>query len=135
MSISDDDGYPSGSPKLSRTYPHSKSKTMGKQLVRVACKKTRAKNSRSKSPAPVSIPEPPLVSPSVSIAHRLYSLGDRPAIPRDLERVRDKYNISHSVRLRIPCKGKRPEHPHSDGVALHIDIFYLGFCLSLQPIF
>ena len=126
VSISDDDGSPSGSPKLSGTDPRSKSKTRGKQPVRAACKKTRAKKSRPKSPTLVSIPEPPVVSPSVSVAHRLYSPRGRPAAPRDLERVRAKYNIPPYVRLRVPRKGERP---HSDGVVLYIDLFDLGLCL------
>ena len=70
VSISDDDGSPLGSPELSRTDAHSKSKAKGKQLVRAARKKTRAKNSRPKSPTPVAIPNLPW-SPSLS----LYLIG------------------------------------------------------------
>ena len=111
VSISDDDGSPLGSPKLSRTYPRSKSKTKGKQPVRTARKKTRAKNSRPKSPTPISNPKSPPVSPSVSISRRFYSLGGSPASPRDLEKVRAKYNIPHYVHLRVSRKGERLEHP------------------------
>ena len=122
-------------PKLSRTNPCSKSNTKGKQSVRAARKKTHAKNSRPKTLTPVSIPEPPPVSSSVFVSLKLYSLGGRPVTPRDLERVRAKYNIPPSVSLRVPRKGERPEHPHSDGVTLHIDLFYLGLYLPLQPFF
>ena len=133
--ISDDDGSPLGSPSLSRTDPRSKSKTKGKQPVKPARRKTRAKNSKPKSPTPISIPKLSQVSPSVSVSRTLYSLGGRLTTPKDLERIRVKYNIPLSVRLRVPRKGKRPEHLHSDGVALHIDIFNLGLCLPLQPFF
>ena len=100
-----------------------------------AHRKTRTKTSRPKSSVPVSIPEPPLISPSVSVALKLYALGGRPATSRDLERVKAKYNIPHSVHLRVPRKGERPEHSHSDGVAFHIDLFDLGLRLPLQPFF
>ena len=135
MSISDDDGSLSSSPKLSQTDSHSKSKTRGKQLFRAAHKKTHEKNSRPKSPTPVIIPEPSLVSPFVFVARRLYSLEGRPTTPRDLERVRAQYNILTSVRLRVPRNGKHLEQPHSDGVALHIDFYDLDLCLPLQPFF
>ena len=131
VSINDDGGSLSGSPRLSRTDPHSKSKTRGKQPVKAARKKTRAKSSRPKSPTPVSIPEPPPVSPTVSVFHRLYSLGGRPTTLRDRERVRAKYIVPPSICLRVPRKGKHPEHPHSDGVALHIYLSDLGLRLSL----
>ena len=135
ISLSDDDGSPSASPKLSRTKTNKKSKIKGKHPAKSAHRKTRAKTSKPKSPIPVSIPEPPLISPSVSVAPKLYALGGRPATPRDLERVKAKYNIPHSVHLRVPRKGECPEHPHSDGVALHIDLFDLGLRLPLQPFF
>ena len=135
ISLSDDNRSPSASPKLSQTNPSRKTKIKGKQPAKPTHRKTRAKNSKPKSPTPVSIPEPLLISPFVSIACRLYALGGRPATLRDLERVRVKYNIPHFVRLRVPCKGEPPEHPHFDSVALHIDLFYLGLCLPLQPFF
>ena len=135
ISLSDEDGSPLASPKLSRTNPNRKSKIKGKQSAKPAHRKTRAKNSIPKSPTPVSILEPPMISPSVYVARRLYALGGRPATLRDLERVRAKYNIHYYVCLRVPRKGERPEHPHSDGVALHIDLFDLGLRLPLQPLF
>ena len=135
ISLSDDNESPLASPKISRTNPSRRSKIKGKQPTKPAHRKTRAKNSKPKSPTPVSIPEPPLISPSVSVARRLYALGGRPATLRDLERVRAKYNIPHYVRLRVPRKGECPEHPHSDGVALHIDLFDLGLILPLKPFF
>ena len=133
VSISDDDGSPSGSPRLSRTDPRSKSKTKGKQPVKPTRRKTRAKNSRPNSPTLVSIPKPP--STFSSGLSRPYSVGGRPTTPKDLERIRAKYNIHSFVRLRVPRKGKRPEHLHSDGVALHIDLFDLSLCLPLQLFF
>ncbi|XP_052300581.1 uncharacterized protein LOC127903775 isoform X1 [Citrus sinensis] len=135
ISLSDDNEYLLASLKISRTNPSRRSKIKGKQPTKPAHRKTRAKNSRPKSPIPVSIPEPPLISPSISVARRLYALGGRPATLRDLERVRAKYNIPHSVHFRVPRKGERPEHPHSDGVALHIDFFYLDLRLPLQSFF
>ena len=91
------------------------------------------------------IPDPNLIPLSTSlnlpestlclVVRRLYSIGGRPATPRDLERVRDKYNIPHSVRLRVPRKGECPEHPHSDGIAFYIDLFDLGLRLPLQLFF
>ncbi|XP_052293884.1 uncharacterized protein LOC127901205 [Citrus sinensis] len=135
ISLSDDDGSPLASPKLSRTKTNKKSKIKGKHPAKSAHRKTRPKTSRPKSPIPVSIPEPPLISPSVSVAPKLYALGGRPATPRDLERVKTKYNIPHSIHLRVPRKGERPKHPHYDRVALHIDLFDLGFYLPLQPFF
>ena len=135
VSISDDNGSPSHSLSLSRTDPRSKSKAKGKKPIKPARRKTRAKNSRPKSPTPISIPKPSPVSPSVSISRTLYSLGGRPATPRDLKMIRAKYNIRHSVRLKVPRKGEFPEHPHSDGVVVHIDIFFLGLRLPLQPFF
>ena len=59
ISLSDDDGSPSASPKLSRTKTSKKSKIKGKHPAKPAHRKTRAKASRPKSPVPVSIPEPP----------------------------------------------------------------------------
>ena len=126
ISLSDDDESPSVSPKLSRTKHSKKSKIKSKQPAKPAHRKTRAKNSRPKSPIPVNIPEPPLISPFISVARKLYALGGRPATLRDLERVRAKYNIHPSVHLRVPRKGERPEHPHSDGITLDIDHFELG---------
>ena len=114
ISLSDNDGSPSASPKLSRTKPSKKSKIKGKHLAKLAHRKTRAKTSRPKSHIPVSIPEPPLISPSISVARKLYALGGRPATPRDLERVRAKYNIHPSVHLRVPRKDERLEHPYSN---------------------
>ena len=100
ISLSDDDGSPSASPKLSRTKSSKKSKIKGKHPAKPAHRKTRAKTSRPKSHIPVSISEPPLISPSVSVARKPYALGGRLATPRDLERVRVKYHIHHSVHLR-----------------------------------
>ena len=131
ISLSDDDESPSANPKLSGTNPSRKSKIKGKQPAKPAHGKTCAKNSRPKSPTPVSIPEPPLISPSIFVARRLYALGGRPTTLRDLERVRAKDNIPHSVCLRVPRKGERPEHPHSDGVAFYINLFDLGLRLPL----
>lgn len=64
--ISDDDGSLSGSPRLSLIDPTSISKPKGKQLVKPTHRKTRTKNSRTKSPIPVNIPKPPPASPSGS---------------------------------------------------------------------
>lgn len=51
----------------------------------------------------------------------------------DLERIRVKYKISPSVQLRIPRKCKIPEHPKSNGIPLHIDLFDLGLHFHFQP--
>ena len=135
ISLSDNDGSPAASPKLSRTKLSKKSKIKGKHPTKPAHRKTHVKTSRSKSPVPVSIPKPPLIFPSVLVARKLYALGARLVTPRDLERVRAKYNIPQSVHLRVPCKGERPKHPHSDDVALHIDLFDLSLNLPLQLFF
>ena len=132
MSLSDDDESTSASPKLFRTNPSKKSKIKGKQPAKPAHRKTSAKNSKPKSPTPVSILEPSLIFPFVSVARRLYALGGRPVTLRNLERIRAKYKIPHSVHLRITRKG---EHPHFNGVTLYIDFFDLGLRLPLQPFF
>ena len=131
----DDDGSLLGSPKLSRTDLRSKSKTRGKQPDRAAHKKTRVKNFRPKSPTLVCIPEPPPIFSSIFVSRRLYSLGGRLTTPRDLERVRVICNMLPSVRLRVPRKGERPEHPYSDSVALHIDLFPLRSLFASSFIF
>ena len=53
----------------------------------------------------------------------------------DLEPIRTKYNISPSVQLRVPHVDERPECPKSERIALHIDLFDLRLCLSLQPFY
>lgn len=129
--INDDDGCPSSSVsyRLFQTNPARRSKSTGKQPIKPTRRKTRAKNPKTKLPSPVNIHRSPCASPFESC--KPHSLGGRRATLDDLNKIRVKYNIPSWVQLRVLCKGERSDHPKSDDIARHIDLFNLGLRLPL----